>query len=137
MSTNHAAELVDLIGCSHELTTTVSSDYTAAEWGNDLPVLATPILLWLSELAAMEVTDGRLGRDLISLGLSHDSAHLAPTPAGEEVTLRATLIAVGANKLSYRVRAHDRGGTVLEGTHVRGIVAHSTFTTNLDQRRAS
>ena len=44
-----------LIGRSATITHVVKEADTAANWGNELPVLATPVLLWLSEIAAMEV----------------------------------------------------------------------------------
>lgn len=133
-SSNLAAGLVAQVGESYQLETTVPREHTAAEWGNDLPVLATPVLLWLSEIACMRVADDRLDTGLMTLGLSHDSAHLGPTREGETVTVRATLNWVGRNRLGYRVVAHDHVGQVLDGTHVRAVVSQVAFTHQLKER---
>jgi len=57
----------------------VSADDTAQHWGNDLPVLATPVLLWLGEVTAMRALADYLNDGEMTVGLAHDSAHLAPT----------------------------------------------------------
>lgn len=53
---------------------------SAKRWRNDLPVLATPLLLWLSEVTAMEALAEYLEEDEMTVGLSHESSHLAATP---------------------------------------------------------
>lgn len=116
------------IGFEAHLTHTVEEKDTARHWGNDVPVLATPILLWLSELASMRITDDALAANgKMTVGTHHDTAHLAPTVQGEQVTVRATLIEQTDRALTFDVEAHDSRGLVLRGRHRRGIIDRSRF----------
>lgn len=131
MSTPH---FDDLIGTTATLTRTVTPEQSAKAWGNGLDVLATPVLLWLSEIAAMKVIEDRMQDPAMSVGLAHDSAHLAPTPTGETVTVTATLTAVDKRRLTFDVEARDDQATVLRGTHTRAVVDRDAFTQKLADR---
>ncbi|MFF1405024.1 thioesterase family protein [Streptomyces sp. NPDC058294] len=124
----------DLIGTTASLTHTVTPEQSAKAWGNGLDVLATPVLLWLSEIAAMKVIEDRINDPAMSVGLAHDSAHLAPTPTGETVTVTATLTAVDKRRLTFDVEARDNHAAVLRGTHTRAVVDRHSFTEKLAAR---
>lgn len=115
------------VGSTAALTHRVRAEDGASRWGNDLPVLATPVLLWLSEIAAMRAVDDQVPEGWITLGAHHDSAHEAPTPIGEEITVRATLVEAGARTLVFDVEAHDGRRRVLSGRHTRGLVRTARF----------
>jgi fluoroacetyl-CoA thioesterase len=103
----------------------------ATAWRNDVPVLATPILLWLAELACMRAIADTLPEGDMTVGLSHDSAHLAPTPEGWSVQVSASLTQIDGRKLVFAVEASDGRDTVLKGTHIRAIVNRERFVRNL------
>jgi fluoroacetyl-CoA thioesterase len=105
----------------------VTEQDTASRWRNDLPVLATPVLLWLSEITAMEALAGFLEDGEMTVGLSHDSSHLAATPVGHEVSLTAVLVERRGNRLVFEVSAHDGVDVVLRGRHTRAVVARGNF----------
>ena len=70
----------------------IEDDLTAARYGNaGLAALATPALVGLFEQAAMRALDGLLAEGEGSVGSVVEITHLAPTPAGAEVTVRARL----------------------------------------------
>ena len=100
---------------------------TADNWGNDLPVLATPVLLWLGEVTAMNAVQEFLEDDEMTVGVSHDSSHLAPTLVGQEVRLTAVLRERRGSKLRFEVRAHDGETDVLHGVHTRAVVHRKAF----------
>lgn len=121
------------IGARAQLVHTVEDKDTARHWGNDVPVLATPILLWLSEITAMRITDDVLAADgRMTVGAHHDTAHLAPTLVGETVTIEAELTERTERILVFAVEAHDSRGPVLRGHHRRGIVERNRFLAKLD-----
>lgn len=128
------ADLSSLIGGSATVVHRVGDGDAATNWGNDLPVLATPVLLWLSEIAAMRVLDPAVTDQDMTVGLAHDSAHLAPTPVGEEVTVSATLTGVEGRKLVFDVEARDSVATVLSGRHTRAVINRARFTERLAPR---
>jgi fluoroacetyl-CoA thioesterase len=119
------------------LTHQVTGRDSATSWGNDVPVLATPILLWLSEVTAMQAIEQYLEPDEMTVGLAHESRHLAPTPVGMRVRLTATLIEQRGHKLVFEVRGHDDDDLVLEGRHTRAVVHRSTFLSTVDAKTVS
>ena len=109
----------------------------ATNWRNDVPVLATPILLWLAELACMRAIENCLDAELMSLGLGHDSRHLAPTPKGWKVTVEAELVAISEKTLTFDVLATDPQGEIFSGHHTRAIVNRERFIARVVQKSSS
>ncbi|MFF4173279.1 thioesterase family protein [Streptomyces sp. NPDC001744] len=124
-----------LVGTVARITHTVTDEDAATRWGNDLPVLATPVLLWLSEIAAMKVVEQAVGEGDMTVGLAHDSGHLAPTPVGDEVTVSATLTRVDGRELVFDVEARDSEAVVLRGRHTRALIDRKRFVARIDRRR--
>lgn len=122
-------------GLSAELRHTVTTRDAADSWANELPVLATPVLLWLAEVTCMRAIDGHFADEDMTLGLSHDVTHLAPTPVGDIVLITATLEAIDGIKLVFRVEAHDSQDTILRGTHRRARVKRAPFIERVEQKR--
>lgn len=103
----------------------------ATNWQNDIPVLATPILLWLAELASMRAIDNCLEPGDMTLGRGHSVEHLAPTPEGWNVMVEAELSAIDGRILTFEVQASDGKDVVLVGKHTRAIVNRQRFTNRL------
>jgi fluoroacetyl-CoA thioesterase len=125
-----------MTGATAELVHLVSERDGAAAWGNDLPVLATPVLLWLGEIACMRAFEPHVGEDEMTLGVAHDAEHLAPTPVGHRVLIRARLAAVDGRRLRFEVEAEDGLEVVYRGTHDRAIVSRSRFGGRVAQKDA-
>ncbi len=106
---------------------------TAWQWGNELPVLATPVLLWLAEIAAMRATERALDEGEMTVGVGHDCEHLAPTPCGGVVRVTARLLDVDGRRLAFAVEARDGNDLVFRGTHTRGVVDRERFLARLRQ----
>ena len=115
------------IGLKGILTHRVEDSDLATNWRNDVPVLATPILLWLSELACMNAIYGCITDDEMTLGVKHEMSHLAPTPKGWIVQLSAELVKIDRKLLTFDVVANDDRECVLRGQHARAIVTKSPF----------
>lgn len=109
----------------------------ATSWQNDVPVLATPILLWLTELACMRAVEGALEDGRMTLGYGHESKHLAPTPRGWSVQIEAELCAIEGKILTFEIRVHDGQDEVFRGRHTRAIVDRARFVANLTRKAAS
>lgn len=106
----------------------------ATHWQNDIPVFATPILLWLAELACMRAIDNCLEPGQITLGYAHDVRHLAATPAGWTVVIEAELTGIESRLLTFEVRASDGRDAILSGRHTRAIVSRERFLAKLDSK---
>jgi fluoroacetyl-CoA thioesterase len=115
-------------GLSAQTDHVVTEADSAARWGNELEVLATPVLLWLGEITAMKAVGGAVPDTEMTVGFAHDVRHLAPTPIGDIVRITATLVEVDGRKLVFEVSAADSSATVLAGRHTRAIVNRAAFT---------
>lgn len=123
------------LGLSAELRHTVHSRDAAESWANELPVLATPVLLWLAEVTCMRAIDEHITDDELTLGLAHDVTHLAPTPVGDVIVITATLETIDGTKLVFAVQAHDSQDTILRGIHRRARVKRAPFIKRVEDKR--
>lgn len=126
----------DLIGKSGVLVHTVMPTDLATHWKNQLPVLATPILLWLAELATIKAVEGALAPDSMTVGIGHHNRHLAPTPVGFTLRIHATVVSATAKLIVFDVEATDGTDRILEGTHTRAIVDRNSFETRINHKIA-
>ncbi|SDG11177.1 fluoroacetyl-CoA thioesterase [Lentzea fradiae] len=109
----------------------------ATAWENDLPVLATPVLLWLAEVTSMRVVEDALEPSEMTVGFEHDDArHLGATPEGWTVTVTSTLSEVDGRMLRFSVEAHDGVEVVYRGTHVRAVIDREKFLRRFEEKAA-
>ncbi|KAA0563503.1 hypothetical protein F0342_11835 [Bacillus sp. CH30_1T] len=121
-------------GQSVVMTHIVEEKDLATNWRNDVPVLATPILLWLSEIACMKAIEQEISTDMMTVGYSHHSRHQAASSLGEEVTITATLTRVENKKLCFDVVAHDTNGEIFKGEHERFLIDKNKFLEKLSKK---
>ena len=114
----------------------IEDDLTAARYGNaGLAALATPALVGLFEQAAMRALDGLLAEGEGSVGSFVEITHLAPTPAGAEVTVRARLTEVDGRQAWFDHEAEDEHEQVARGRHSRVVVEWARFERLLTRKR--
>jgi fluoroacetyl-CoA thioesterase len=114
----------------------VGDDLTADRFGNTgLAALATPALVGLFEQAAMQALDGLLDEGEGSVGSVVEIVHLAPTPAGATVTVRARLTEVDGRKAWFELQAEDEREPVAQGRHSRVVVEWARFDRLLARKR--
>jgi predicted thioesterase len=120
------AEITSGLVCEKQFT--VQAEHTAQHLGSGgVPVLATPtMILWMEETSRGAV-EPHLPAGQLTVGAHLDVRHLAPTPIGMVVTVRAELVAVDRRKLSYRITARDEREAIGEGTHERFIIDLEKF----------
>ncbi len=116
-------------GLSATIRRQVDSASTARQLGSGaVDVLATPELIRLMEMAAVAALADHLPPEFTSVGVAVDIQHLAPTPVGLSVEVRATLTEVQGRRLTFQVAAHDDVEEVAQGTHERVLVEVEGFT---------
>jgi fluoroacetyl-CoA thioesterase len=100
-------------------------------------VLATGYLVALAEWACIELIKPHLDwpREQ-SLGTRVDLSHLAATPPGFTVEIRARLESVEGRKLVFAVSASDGADLISEGTHQRHVIDAHRFEAKLAAKRA-
>jgi len=106
----------------------VAPEHTAPRVGSGrIAVLATPVLINVIEAAALAAVEHLLPTGYQSLGIHLDVRHFAATPVGLMVTARATVTAVEARTISFRVEARDDRELIGDGAHQRVVVNVARF----------
>jgi len=115
---NSTATATLIVGPNH-LASSLSS-----ETGDEFPpVLATARMIALMEVAASRVLVPLLGPGELSVGVTVDINHTAPTPLGAEVTATARYAGREGKLFLFEVSCADKGGEVGRGWHKRAIVS--------------
>jgi len=116
--------------------TTVNEENSAERFAKPMPpAFATPILVSLMDLAAINAVKNNLSEGYISVASKISITHLAATPLGMTVTADATLTDVFQNRLTFQVNAFDEVEKVGEGTVERYIIDLGKFTKKMQERK--
>ena len=120
-----------------EFSLVVGPEQTAASVGNDaeLTVLSTPHLLNLVEAACYGAVKPALPPEQRVVGVAVTLKHLAPTPLGERVTARATLVEVDGARLRFDVTVDDEHERVGEARMESYAVDLARFQGRLARKR--
>ncbi|MFH1002503.1 MAG: hotdog domain-containing protein [bacterium] len=115
---------------------TVNEENSAERFAKPMPpAFATPMLVSLMDLAAINAVKKILPEGYISVATKISITHLAATPLGMTVTADATLIDIFQNRLSFQVDAFDEVEKIGEGTVERYIVDLDKFTKKMLERK--
>jgi len=87
------------------------------------PVFATARMIGLMEIAAARVLQPLLGPGELSVGVTVDVTHTAPTPLGRQVIATARYAGRDSKLFLFEVSVADPGGEVGRGWHKRAIVS--------------
>lgn len=121
------SEMIPL-GASAVRQIVVTREMTVAHHVDEMPeVYGTPIMIFHMETAAGEAIIPYLPVGWISVGVVVNVKHLAATPVGAMVTVRAEVTAVTEATVTFAVEAHDGFEKIGEGTHVRAPVDMERF----------
>jgi predicted thioesterase len=115
-------------GLVNETIRLVEERHLAHQWGSGLAsVLATPALVAFCEECARLTVDPLLPDGQQTVGTRISIRHLAATPPGMRVTVRAELIETDGRQLNFRVEAWDETEPVAEAEHERFIIDVERF----------
>src|SRR5262249_18149280 len=116
----------------------VTQEHTAPRVGSGrIAVLATPVLINVIEAAALAAVEHLLPSGYQSLGIHLDVRHFAATPVGLRVTATATVVAVEARTISFRVEARDQRELIGDGAHQRVVVNVARFDERVQRKAAA
>lgn len=126
-------------GLVHEMKRVVQESDTAASSGGGTlpPVLSTPRMIgWMESTAHLGIVSF-LDEGQTTVGTVVNIRHLAATPVGMEVTLRAEILEVDGRRLRFKVEAWDALEKIGEGEHERFIIDCDRFTARLEKKKQS
>jgi predicted thioesterase len=116
------------IGATAEQVIEVTHKMTVANFVEGMPaVYGTPIMIFHMESTAGAALSSYLPAGWVSVGVLVNVKHLAATPVGAKVTVKAEVIAVDDHTVTFAVEAHDGVDKIGEGTHVRAPVHLERF----------
>ena len=125
------------VGASKERKITVDSSQTTSFLWEGENVLSTP-----SMIAEMEETCRLLLKDQFipepewdSVGVIVDVKHLAATPVGAEVLLKAKVLSVDDRRVMFQVEAYDKIEKIGEGKHERFIINVPRFRSKFNEKQ--
>jgi fluoroacetyl-CoA thioesterase len=125
------------IGVSKERTITVSSNQTTSFLWEGENVLSTP-----SMIAEMEETCRLLLKEQAipkpewdSVGTVVNIKHLAATPVGAEVFLKAEVVSVDGRRVMFKTEARDKLEKIGEGMHERHIIDVPRFRAKFNEKQ--
>jgi fluoroacetyl-CoA thioesterase len=126
-------------GLVMEFSKTVEEGDTArASAGDSLPpVLSTPKLIGLLEQAAHTALLPHLAEGQGSVGALVNVRHLAATPVGMQVRIRAEVMEVDGRRVRFKVEAWDAVDKIAEGEHDRFIIDRARFNERLEKKRGA
>lgn len=122
-------------GLKYETSRRVEQRHLASQWGSGLAaVLATPVLVAFCEECARLGVDALLPNEQQTVGTRMSIRHLAATPPGMQVTIRAELHEVHGRRLRFHVEAWDEVERIGEAEHERFIVDVGRFQQRLAEK---
>jgi predicted thioesterase len=107
---------------------TVTEEMTVAHFHAAMPaVYGTPIMILHMETTAGSAIEAYLPEGWVSVGTVVNVKHLAATPVGAKVTIKATVTEIHGNSITFHVEAHDGTDKIGEGTHTRAAIELERF----------
>ena len=100
-------------------------------------VLATARMVALMEIAASRVLKPLLEPGELSVGVTVDISHTAPTPPGAQVITTARYAGREGKLFLFEVSASDPGGEIGRGWHKRAIVTSERLQSGAAKRIGS
>jgi predicted thioesterase len=124
-------------GATKERTITVDSNQTTSFLWEGENVLSTPSMIGEMEETCRLLLKEQFVKDAEwdSVGTIVDIRHLAATPVGAEVSLRARVVSVEGRRVMFEVEAQDRLERVGEGRHERFIINVPRFRAKFNEKQ--
>ena len=131
-------ELTELFhpGMTREEEFVVAAENTPPHMGScDSGLRATPCMIAFMERVSHRLLTCCLPQGYSSVGTHLDVRHLAATPAGMTVRVRAEVLAVEGSKVSFKIEAWDPQEKVGEGMHERFVIEEERFLKRVAKKR--
>jgi predicted thioesterase len=122
-------------GMKAEKTFQVEEQHSALQVGSGgVPVLATPWMIAFMENVAFNLLEGTLPDVASSVGVLVEVRHLAPTPIGAAVRVRAEVTEVDGSRVSFNLQAWDEHEKIGSGQHQRVVIDKQRFLKRVNEK---
>ncbi len=115
----------------------ISQDNSAIHLGSGSSrVLATPWMIAFMERVSHRLLMCCLPDGYSSVGTHLDVRHLAPTPVGATIRVRAEVLSVEGNRIFFSIEAWDKFEKIGEGQHERVAIEEARFWRRVEKKLA-
>ena len=116
------------VGQSAEATQEGTPDLVASHLGSgNLRVFATPAMALLVERTCRRMIDDGLPQGQSTVGVDIHVRHLAPTPLGRTVRIRAEVAGIEGRAVDFKAEVWDEAEKVGEAEHRRVVIDLDRF----------
>ena len=123
-------------GLVHEDSFQVAEEHSAIQVGSGgSQVLATPWLIAFMERVAYRMLEDVLPEGRSSVGVLVDVRHMAPTPIGSTVRVRAEIEDLQGSSVVFGVQAWDQVEKIGQGSHQRVVIDEARFLKRLEGKK--
>jgi predicted thioesterase len=123
------------VGLKAEATQEVTPELTASHIGSgSLSVYATPAMAALVEHTCASKLSELLPENQTSVGVEIRVRHLAPTPVNNVVHIRAEVVSIEENLISFTAQVFDEMELVGEAEHRRAVIEIDRFLKRVDAK---
>lgn len=123
------------VGLKAKATQEVTPELTATHIGSgSLTVYATPAMASLVEHTCASMIGKLLPEGQTSVGVEIHLRHLAPTPVNNVVEIRAEVVSVDKNLISFSAQIYDEVELVGEAEHLRAVIEEARFLKRVDAK---
>jgi fluoroacetyl-CoA thioesterase len=128
-----------LIGMNHTVQKLLTESDTASQYGRGSleHLIATPAFVGLIIDASLANVEGRLPEGFVTVGISFNFMHDAPTCLGMTLRVKSTIRDISGDSILFDIVASDEYGTVGHGQHQRSVVNRAHLFEKATQRMQS
>ncbi len=133
-------ELAELIkpGMAREDSFAITMDNSAIHIGSGSSrVLATPWMIAFMERVSHRLLMCCLPEGYSSVGTHLDVRHLAPTPVGATIRVKAEVLSLDGIRVNFSIEAWDNLEKIGEGQHERVVIEEARFLRRVEKKLAS
>jgi fluoroacetyl-CoA thioesterase len=117
---------------------TIAMENSAIHLGSgSTRVLATPWMIAFMERVSHRLLTCCLPEGFSSVGTHLDVRHLAPTPVGATIRVKAEVLSVEGKRIFFLIQAWDELEKIGEGRHERVVIDEQRFLKRVENKKAS
>ena len=125
------------VGMKHEQRLQTGPEHSAQKFFHGVPdVFGTPFLGGLFEGTSAALMAPHLAPGEMSVGVSMNLQHTAPTPLGMEVRAVSEVTAVEGRKITFKLEGFDAKEKIGEAVHERFIINAEKFNQRVEAKKS-
>ncbi len=113
----------------------VTLELVASHLGSgSLQVYATPAMVAFVEQTCRKLVEPHLPEGMTTVGIASTVRHIAPTPLGSKVFIRAEIVLIEKNVISFQTELWDEMEKIGEAAHERAVIEIDRFNERVQKK---